>query len=191
MGVRPSQTFRFSNDGVDKHRAVVARSRVAQDRPSRTEGFHEALPQTTNQRMPFCSQGVSCMVSGVTFTDRFANALLIKQQRLSTCFECVVCCRAIQEKIYAFFVPGYFGKNAHLEILHMPPPIPQSQCCCLMLFPRPPGPAPKVPLARTTTLKLGGRGVSEHIARNKVSTATPWIAFWSMGVFLNWSSRIH
>ena len=111
MGVRPSQTFRFSNDGVDKHRAVVARSRVAQDRPSRTEGFHEALPQTTNQRMRFCSEGVSCMVSGVTFKDRFANALLIKQQRLSTCFECVVCCRAIQEKFYAFSFPPKIHKK--------------------------------------------------------------------------------
>ena len=118
------QTCLFPNDGVDKQRGVVARSRVAQVRPSRTEGFHEAVPQATNQRMRFCSEGVSCMVSGVTFKDRFANALLIKQQWLSTCFECVVYCRAIQEQNLCIFVPGYFGKNAHLEILHMPPPIP-------------------------------------------------------------------
>ena len=83
---------------MDNQRGVVARSRIAQVRPSRTEGFHEAVPQATNQRMRFCSEGVSCMVSGVTFKDKFANALLIKQQRLSTCFECVVCCRAIKEK---------------------------------------------------------------------------------------------
>ena len=87
--------------------------------------------------------------------------------------------------------PGISEKTPILKFYTCLPPFPQSQCCCLMLIPRPPSPAPKVPLALTTTLKLGGRGVSEHIARNKVSTATPWIVFWSMGVFWNWSSRIH
>ena len=184
------QTCRFPNDEVDKQRGVVARSRVAQVRPSRTEGFHEALPQATNQRMRFCSEGVSCMVSGVTFKDKFANALLIKQQSLHVSNALSVAGLSKKKSMH-FSFPGISEKTPILKFYTCLPPFPQSQCCCLLLILRPPGPAPKVPLALTTTLTLGGRGVSEHIARNKVSTATPWIVFWSMGVFWNWSSRIH
>ena len=56
------------------------------------------------------------MVSGVTFKDKFANALLIKQQRLSTCFECVVCCRAIKEKNLCMFRTQNSPENFRNEL---------------------------------------------------------------------------
>ena len=109
-------------------------------------------------RMRFCSEGVSCMVSGVTFKDKFANALLIKQQRLSTCFECGVCCRAIKEKIYACFVPGYFRKNAHLEILKMPPPIPPISMLLFNAHPAATRSCAKGPSGSHDNIEIGGSG---------------------------------
>ena len=61
-------------------------------------------------------------------------------------------------KICAFFVPGYFGKNAHLEILHMPPPISPISVLLFNAHPAATRSRAKGPSGSHDNIEIGGPG---------------------------------